>query len=53
MLNAGKIKELLLIKGTVFLPFSFQKQNLNETKHSIYRNRLQVFSTEGFRLEEK
>ena len=31
----GKIKELLLIKGTVFLPFSFQKQNLNETKQNI------------------
>ena len=50
----GKIKELLLIKGTgFFLPFSFQKKNLNETKYSIYRNRLPVFSTEGSRLEEK
>ena len=36
----GKIDELLFIKGT-----------LNETKYSIYRNRLPVFSTEGSCLD--
>ena len=47
-----KIKEHLFIKGTVYLPFSFPK-NLNKERYSIYGNLLPVFSTEGFRLEEK
>ena len=38
----GEIKELLFIKVTVYLPFSFRK-NLNNAKYSIYGNLLYQF----------
>ena len=48
----GKIKELLFIEVTVYLPFSFQKK-LNKARWSIHGNLFPLFSTEGSRFEEK
>ena len=53
MLNAGKMSEHLFIKVTVYLPFSFRKNNLNKARYNIYGNLLPVFSTEDCPLEEK
>ena len=41
----GEIKELLLIKVTVYLPFLFQKKSQKKSKS--------IFSAEDFRFEEK
>ena len=51
-LNAGKMKDYLFIKVTMYLAFSFRK-NLNKAVYGIYEKLLPVFSNEGTRLEEK